>query len=149
MSDAPHPGTELTFDYQFERVGGDKQKCYCGAATCRGYLGAKKPVDEQTKQERKAKEWQAERQGRSREVPFDQLLAIVSADEPPERPPKGLFLHRNARSGYRRWVREVQARMPAKERTGRSEERDVPLERHLRQMLAQLAKEGLDMSLLK
>lgn len=34
-------GTELTFDYNFERFGSKKQKCYCGTATCRGYLGAK------------------------------------------------------------------------------------------------------------
>lgn len=32
---------ELTFDYQFERFGGKKQKCYCGEDNCRGYLGAK------------------------------------------------------------------------------------------------------------
>uniref|UniRef100_UPI00358EA22A uncharacterized protein isoform X2 n=1 Tax=Myxine glutinosa TaxID=7769 RepID=UPI00358EA22A len=32
-------GTELTFDYQFQRYGKEAQKCYCGAATCRGYLG--------------------------------------------------------------------------------------------------------------
>eukprot|EP00011_Vannellida_sp_DIVA3-517-6-12_P007707 CAMPEP_0114626740 /NCGR_PEP_ID=MMETSP0168-20121206/11940_1 /TAXON_ID=95228 ORGANISM="Vannella sp., Strain DIVA3 517/6/12" /NCGR_SAMPLE_ID=MMETSP0168 /ASSEMBLY_ACC=CAM_ASM_000044 /LENGTH=418 /DNA_ID=CAMNT_0001838059 /DNA_START=154 /DNA_END=1407 /DNA_ORIENTATION=- len=35
-------GTELTFDYQFQRVGKVKQKCYCGAANCRGFLGEKK-----------------------------------------------------------------------------------------------------------
>lgn len=34
-------GSELTFDYQFERFGGKKQKCYCGEKNCRGYLGAK------------------------------------------------------------------------------------------------------------
>lgn len=34
-------GTELTFDYQFERFGPKKQKCYCGESNCRGYLGAK------------------------------------------------------------------------------------------------------------
>jgi SET domain-containing protein len=34
-------GTELTFDYQFERFGSQKQICYCGEANCRGYLGAK------------------------------------------------------------------------------------------------------------
>lgn len=32
-------GTELTFDYQFERIGGAKQKCLCGSEKCRGYLG--------------------------------------------------------------------------------------------------------------
>ncbi len=27
---------QLTFDYQFERLGAKKQKCYCGEKTCRG-----------------------------------------------------------------------------------------------------------------
>ena len=35
-------GTELTFDYQFERIGQKKQKCHCGEPNCRGYLGDKK-----------------------------------------------------------------------------------------------------------
>ncbi|KAH3760245.1 histone-lysine N-methyltransferase ASHH2 [Pelomyxa schiedti] len=35
-------GSELTFDYQFERIGVCKQACRCGAANCRGYLGAPK-----------------------------------------------------------------------------------------------------------
>src|SRR5687767_1920214 len=96
------PGTELTFDYQFERVGGDKQKCYCGAPSCRGYLGAKKPLDEQALQERKARERELEFNGRSRTTTFDQLLPIVSDPDQPERPPKGLFLYRNAMSGRRR-----------------------------------------------
>lgn len=34
-------GDELTFDYRFERFGGKKEKCHCGAKNCRGYLGAK------------------------------------------------------------------------------------------------------------
>eukprot|EP01133_Synstelium_polycarpum_P008447 gene8447-9937_t len=36
-------GTELTFDYNYERFGTSKQKCYCGASNCRGYLGEKPP----------------------------------------------------------------------------------------------------------
>jgi len=36
------PGEEITFDYQFERFGGDKQPCFCGEPNCRGFLGAKK-----------------------------------------------------------------------------------------------------------
>ena len=35
-------GTELTFDYQFERMGQKKQKCHCGEENCRGFLGDKK-----------------------------------------------------------------------------------------------------------
>lgn len=34
-------GEELTFDYNFERFGSRKQKCYCGQHNCRGFLGAK------------------------------------------------------------------------------------------------------------
>jgi len=34
-------GEELTFDYLYQRFGMKKQKCYCGSANCRGYLGAK------------------------------------------------------------------------------------------------------------
>ena len=30
---------ELTFDYQFQKVGKIQQKCYCGSEKCRGYLG--------------------------------------------------------------------------------------------------------------
>merc|ERR1712032_1340452 len=37
-------GEEVTFDYQFERIGSAKQKCYCGQPTCRGFLGARKPL---------------------------------------------------------------------------------------------------------
>jgi histone-lysine N-methyltransferase NSD1 len=36
-------GTELTFDYQFERLGSGKQKCLCGTKSCRGYLGMHTP----------------------------------------------------------------------------------------------------------
>lgn len=32
-------GEELTFDYQFQRYGKEAQKCYCEAATCRGWIG--------------------------------------------------------------------------------------------------------------
>ena len=35
------PGTELSFDYQWERIGSGKQRCYCEAPSCSGYLGAK------------------------------------------------------------------------------------------------------------
>jgi hypothetical protein len=32
-------GTELTFDYHMQRFGAFKQHCYCGAPTCRKWLG--------------------------------------------------------------------------------------------------------------
>lgn len=40
-------GDELTFDYQLDAMGRSKMKrCYCGAAKCRGFLGAKKVAEE-------------------------------------------------------------------------------------------------------
>lgn len=35
-------GDEITFDYQFQRFGERAQKCYCGSANCRNYLGGTK-----------------------------------------------------------------------------------------------------------
>ncbi|KAI7868641.1 hypothetical protein BDF14DRAFT_1724451 [Spinellus fusiger] len=32
-------GDEFTFDYKFERYGAVAQKCYCGEACCKGYIG--------------------------------------------------------------------------------------------------------------
>ncbi|GMH36489.1 hypothetical protein BSKO_04357 [Bryopsis sp. KO-2023] len=32
-------GTELTFDYNFERYGDRPMQCYCGTPSCRGYIG--------------------------------------------------------------------------------------------------------------
>ncbi|XP_078254469.1 uncharacterized protein setd2 [Rhinoraja longicauda] len=37
-------GTELTFDYQFQRYGKEAQKCFCGSANCRGYIGGENRV---------------------------------------------------------------------------------------------------------
>ncbi|XP_064410107.1 histone-lysine N-methyltransferase SETD2 [Latimeria chalumnae] len=37
-------GAELTFDYQFQRYGQEAQKCFCGSANCRGYLGGENRV---------------------------------------------------------------------------------------------------------
>uniref|UniRef100_A0A6P8QJU7 [histone H3]-lysine(36) N-trimethyltransferase n=1 Tax=Geotrypetes seraphini TaxID=260995 RepID=A0A6P8QJU7_GEOSA len=36
--------SELTFDYQFQRYGKEAQKCFCGSANCRGYLGGENRV---------------------------------------------------------------------------------------------------------
>ncbi|XP_055520671.1 histone-lysine N-methyltransferase SETD2 isoform X2 [Leucoraja erinacea] len=37
-------GAELTFDYQFQRYGKEAQKCFCGSANCRGYIGGENRV---------------------------------------------------------------------------------------------------------
>ncbi|ORX51287.1 hypothetical protein DM01DRAFT_1087827 [Hesseltinella vesiculosa] len=39
-------GTELTFDYKFERYGAKPQKCYCNEANCKGYIGGANKVSE-------------------------------------------------------------------------------------------------------
>ncbi|CAO3581791.1 unnamed protein product [Absidia cylindrospora] len=45
-------GTELTFDYKFERYGAVAQKCYCGEPNCKGYIGgANKVADEEEEEE--------------------------------------------------------------------------------------------------
>ncbi|KAI9138418.1 hypothetical protein BKA69DRAFT_774415 [Paraphysoderma sedebokerense] len=39
-------GTELTFDYKFERYGAEAQTCYCGEPNCKGTIGtSKKDID--------------------------------------------------------------------------------------------------------
>ncbi|KAF2368332.1 WW domain [Trinorchestia longiramus] len=43
-------GEEINFDYRMERYGREPQKCYCGTAVCRGWLG--EPPDEKTKEEK-------------------------------------------------------------------------------------------------
>lgn len=34
-----NPGEEITFDYKFERYGAEPQKCFCGAISCKGFIG--------------------------------------------------------------------------------------------------------------
>lgn len=35
-------GTELTFDYKFERFGDQAQPCRCGEANCKGMIGSQR-----------------------------------------------------------------------------------------------------------
>ncbi|KAI8099759.1 uncharacterized protein BX664DRAFT_377482 [Halteromyces radiatus] len=45
-------GSELTFDYKFERYGAVAQKCYCGEPNCKGYIGGtNKGTDEEEEEE--------------------------------------------------------------------------------------------------
>ncbi|XP_065185032.1 histone-lysine N-methyltransferase SETD2-like [Sycon ciliatum] len=37
---------ELTFDYQFERIGEGAQECHCGTPSCSGYIGGKQQKSE-------------------------------------------------------------------------------------------------------
>ena len=40
LQDIP-AGTELTFDYNFERYGDKPMRCFCGTKNCRGFIGGK------------------------------------------------------------------------------------------------------------
>ena len=44
-------GAELTFDYQFEGLDAQRQRCGCGASNCSGFLG-EKPLDARTSTKR-------------------------------------------------------------------------------------------------
>ncbi|CAH1789994.1 unnamed protein product [Owenia fusiformis] len=48
------PGTEITFDYQWERYGKEAQKCYCGSDNCRGILGGEKRQTLKSSKKRKS-----------------------------------------------------------------------------------------------
>ncbi|KAG7469756.1 hypothetical protein MATL_G00132080 [Megalops atlanticus] len=65
-------GTELTFDYQFQRYGKEAQKCLCGAPTCRGFLGGENRVSIRAAGGRMKKE-------RSRKK--DSVSALTTVDE--------------------------------------------------------------------
>ncbi|XP_050692390.1 histone-lysine N-methyltransferase SETD2-like isoform X3 [Eriocheir sinensis] len=58
-------GEEINFDYRLERYGREPQKCYCGTAICRGWLG--ESPDEQTKEEKDEARRKEERDRRKRE----------------------------------------------------------------------------------
>lgn len=58
-------GEEINFDYRLERYGREPQRCYCGAANCRGWLG--EAPDEQTKEEKDEARRKEERDRRKRE----------------------------------------------------------------------------------
>lgn len=40
----PHPGTELTFNYNLDCLGNEKTVCRCGASNCSGFLGDRPKV---------------------------------------------------------------------------------------------------------
>ena len=55
-------GDEITFDYKYERYGQEAQKCYCGADSCRGWLGGNPMEDggvlEALDEKEEAEEWE-------------------------------------------------------------------------------------------
>ena len=149
-------------------MGGDKQRCFCGAPACRGYLGAKKPLDEDAKKGRKEREQQQEMSGRMRVTPFDQLMDVISYPDPPERPRTRVFLLRNAKRGYRKWKRyglashdaiflicnvlyvvcsELREKMPAKAKSSAPEEKEVPLEKAIKMALQAIKMDNPEFNL--
>ncbi|XP_068207077.1 histone-lysine N-methyltransferase SETD2 isoform X2 [Palaemon carinicauda] len=71
-------GEEINFDYRLERYGREPQKCYCGTATCRGWLG--ESPDEKTKEE-KEEERRQERDRRKREEKRSYVEDVDLEDE--------------------------------------------------------------------
>ncbi|CAL4069399.1 unnamed protein product, partial [Meganyctiphanes norvegica] len=58
-------GDEISFDYRMERYGREPQKCYCGTALCRGWLG--EAPDQKTKEEKEEDKKREEREKRRQE----------------------------------------------------------------------------------
>lgn len=71
-------GEEINFDYRLERYGREPQKCYCGTAICRGWLG--ESPDEKTKEE-KEEEKRQERDRRKREEKRSYVEDVDLEDE--------------------------------------------------------------------
>ncbi|EMC97748.1 hypothetical protein BAUCODRAFT_402857 [Baudoinia panamericana UAMH 10762] len=88
-------GEELTYDYNFDNFGTTRQACYCGAATCRGFLSKrlnkeelKKAIKEETERKRKAAveaETHAEEEQRRKKVKTERgggWRGWVAVDDP-------------------------------------------------------------------
>ena len=60
------PGSELTFNYQFETVGDNKKQCMCGAANCSGLIGEKPNKEEKKAKEDKNKKLNAKKNNKSK-----------------------------------------------------------------------------------
>ncbi|XP_016122598.1 histone-lysine N-methyltransferase SETD2-like [Sinocyclocheilus grahami] len=66
-------GTELTFDYQFQRYGKEAQKCFCGAPSCRGLIGGETRVSVRAAGGKKQRE-------RSRKKDTDSVLTTLDEE---------------------------------------------------------------------
>jgi len=94
--------TEVTFDYQFERLGSRKQKCYCGESNCRGVLGIKRQRKANVYKKSKL---QSKNEGTiASNISFqDQLIAIQTIDINKEKRGNKLYLVRNLIKGVNYW----------------------------------------------
>lgn len=68
-------GEELTYDYNFDNFGSSKQKCHCGAATCRGFLSKRLNAVEQRQKDKE----ELERQRKAAEEAMKNAEAAVQA----------------------------------------------------------------------
>ncbi|BFF94646.1 probable histone-lysine N-methyltransferase [Drosophila madeirensis] len=50
------PGEEITFNYRYQQYGNIAQRCHCGAANCRGWIGLEPRSDEGKESEKREKE---------------------------------------------------------------------------------------------
>ncbi|OQN96573.1 hypothetical protein B0A48_17003 [Cryoendolithus antarcticus] len=82
-------GEELTYDYNFDNFGQTRQRCYCGAPSCRGFLCARLSKDE-------LKKWQKEEAERLAKV---QAEAEKKAREAAKAKAEG-----GKKAGWRGWV---------------------------------------------
>ncbi|KAK6432499.1 hypothetical protein LTR95_011332 [Oleoguttula sp. CCFEE 5521] len=82
-------GEELTYDYNFDNFGQTRQRCYCGAPSCRGFLCARLSKDE-------LKKWQKEEAERLAKV---QAEAEKKARESAKAKAEG-----GKKAGWRGWV---------------------------------------------
>ncbi|XP_051575707.1 histone-lysine N-methyltransferase SETD2-like isoform X2 [Myxocyprinus asiaticus] len=92
-------GTELTFDYQFQRYGKEAQKCFCGAPSCRGLIGGETRVSVRAAGGKKQKE-------RSRKKDTDSGLTTLDEElEALQENGEGLFGEKDVISLCRLMVR--------------------------------------------
>lgn len=94
-------GEELTYDYNFDNFGSSKQKCHCGAASCRGFLSKRLNAAEQKLRDKEG----MERQRKAAEEAMKNAEAAVQAKK--EKSERG--------SGWTGWLdlndREVRERL--------------------------------------
>ena len=83
-------GQELTYDYNFDNFGEVRQHCYCGAATCRGFLSKRLNATEQKKQFKEQEE--------------RRRLAAIEAQKAAEREAKKKEVKKSRGSNWRGWV---------------------------------------------
>jgi hypothetical protein len=126
-------GEEIVFDYDFQRIGRKRQRCYCGAANCRGVIEpaarkTKAKTEEELESERQKKREEKMRLAKqTEELHYKEACAYaskwVSASGASSRlvrqlvpflgrdNPRQLFLRRNIEKGIERLRKEEEEAM--------------------------------------